>query len=155
MASKASKVQSGDQRQGSASQKRRGDRRRPWTSPAAKEFLELAHESLDQVEQAANDADPSLDAELNGLIEEIAALAARVRVRLARCEAQPAAPSQIARISSAKEEANEELNEEPSEGAALVARQLARAGAVAPEIEEVLDELGVSEPRKVVRRTLD
>jgi hypothetical protein len=151
----ATKVQTGDRRQSYDAQVRRADRRRAWTSPEAREFLELARDSLKQVEQAANEAAPSLDTELNGLIEEVAALAARVRVRLARCEAQPAAPSQIARISSAKEEANEELNEEPSEGAALVARQLARAGAVAPEIEEVLDELGVSEPRKVVRRTLD
>lgn len=105
-------------------------------------------ESLERVEQAAGDAAPSLDLELDGLIEEVAALAARVRVRLARSEAQPPAPA------GQTSPATDEAAGETTEGAALLARQLARAGAVAPEIEEVLDELGVPEPQKVVRRTL-
>jgi hypothetical protein len=141
----ATKVSNERRRRRFDPQSRRPGSWRDRTSPAAREFLEFAHERLEQVEEAALAADPALDSELDGLVGDVAATCARVRIRLERNEGAPSALHPIEPVE----------DDGPSEGVLLLTRQLARAGAVAPEIEEVLSELGVSEPRKVVRRTLD
>ena len=93
-------------------QSRRPSSWRDRTSPAAREFLEFAHERLEQVEEAALAADPGLDSELEGLVGDVAATCARVRIRLERNER----PSALRPIEAVEDDG-------PSEGVLLLTRQ--------------------------------